>query len=97
MDGTETGINNNPEIPGVAVFVNVNPGMLVGDDAGVNTLHDSKDESIKHESNQEEDENGENHLSREEQVPTLEGNVEDNEPLTQQYNLCNNRTHNYQH
>ena len=40
MDGTQTGINNNPDNPrSVTVFVNANPGMLVGDNAGVDTLH----------------------------------------------------------
>ena len=81
VDDTETIVNNNPEIPGVAVFVN--PGMLVGDDAGVDTLHNGTDVGRKDKPNQEEDENGENHLSGKEQVPTLEGDVEDNEPLTQ--------------
>ena len=95
MDGTETGINSNPEIPGVAVFVNTNPGMIVCNNAGVNALHNVTDISIKDKPNQEEDENGEDDLSGEEQVPTLEGNVEDKQPSTQQYNL--NRTCNYQH
>ena len=83
VDDTETIINNNPEIPGVAVFVDANPGMLVGDDAGVDTLQIGTDVGIKDKPNQEEDENRENHLSGKEQVPTLEGDVEDNEPLTQ--------------
>ena len=64
MNGTETGIIINPEIPGVAVFANANPGMLVGNDAGVDALHHGTDVSIEDEPNQEEDENGENHLSR---------------------------------
>ena len=97
VDGTETGINSSPEIPGVAVFVITNPGMLVCNNAGVNALHNGTDISIKDEPNQEEGENGESHLSREEQVPTHEGNVEDNEPLTEWYNLHNTRTCNYQH
>ena len=97
VDGTETGINNNPEIPGVAVFADTNPGMVVGNHVGVDALHNGTDIGIKDKPNQEEDENGENHLSGEEQVPTLKGDVEDNEPLTQWYNLCNNRTHNYQY
>ena len=80
VDGTETGINNNSDIPGVAVFANANPGMLVGNNAGVDALRNGTYISIKDEPNQEEDENGENYLSRDKQVPTLEKDVENNEP-----------------
>ena len=82
-NGTETGTNTNPEIIGVAVFVNTNPGMLVGDNAGVDALHNGTDISIKDKHNQEEDEYGENHHSGEEQVPTLEGDLK---TMSQQHN-----------
>ena len=64
------------------MFVNENPGMSVANHAGVDALHNGTDMSIKDEPNQEQDENGENYLSGEEQVPTLEGDVDDNELST---------------
>ena len=105
VDGVEIGEIDNPEIPGLTVFANANPGLLVDEEAGVDAPHNDMDVSNNEESNQEEDENANNHLikevhphlNEEEEVPTQEGDAENNEVSRQQYNLCKNRTCNYQH
>ena len=70
VDGSETEVINNPEIPGLAVFANTDPGILVDNEAGASAPHNDTDVNINDEPKREENENVNNDLNEVGQVPT---------------------------